>query len=1485
MILKRMLLALVILVLLCSGVRAQSMAHAWSKRFGDATTQYGKGVAVDTDGNTILIGDFFGTVNFGGSTLTSAGHQDILIAKFDAEGNHLWSKRFGDVQTQLGVGIAVDPAGNIYVTGHFTGMVNFGGGALTSAGYYDMYIAKFSSGGTHLWSKRFGDSEYQMGYSIAVDASENAIVTGNFQGTVNFGGGALTSAGDYDVFVVTFDAAGNHVWSKRFGDGDTQQARGIAFDGLGNSVVTGHFAGTVNFGGGALTNAGYNDIFVAKFSSGGTHLWSKRFGDATQQYGYAVAVDASANVVVTGTFEGAVNFGGETLTSAGLDDIFIAKFDSGGNHLWSKRYGDANYQCGSSVAFSASGNVFLMGFFAGVVNFGDEALTSAGSYDIFIAKFDAAGNHLWSNCFGEAESQHGQDVAVDASGNAIATGYFYGVVNFGGGALTSAGTHDIFIAKFFWETPSLCPLPSAAALAFRHDDSPRPHNRSPQIIQPKAALRVFESQAQEPVRVDRQEKYTPAAVDTFVLGSWSFDTDGAPDPQGWTTHDLTAQIDTFFHVAGYSELYPYLNPIDGSQSLWCGQANSAAEPFCSWTALPGYGNNWVQCFESKTFSLSGLALSYTISWDIEPGDDYAFLEMLDSTGAWVALPVYYNDGYYDGTGLLDECFEIDFEGETRFRFGFVSDGAWSDEDGFWPTDGALLLDNILLRNANGDTLSFEDFESEPAGAKATLDGHWMATTKQPFGNFAALHDGNALLQEDPCASVSSSVWGFLDDPAGTNYTCGGWPLQGAVPYGPDANGFYINNEIWSPWVPITGSGSDMRLTFRAYRDLPLDNLVFYEWRVRCRDDDAGGCPGPWHSDNFLYYGGDKAWVQREFDINRYFEGTHIQVALGIKDECSEWCGVLGTGDCHSHAPLFDDVRVIRLQHTTPRFSVRPFDLFQDTFSEDGTITGTARADAALNISSSYIQPGDSVLLWEVTDPDSGITTDPYTGVGPAIYAYVALSPRNQTGKAGMDLQAPETRPKVGLRFPLVDSLSVGGITWHCFRVDSVDSWSLPEPDRFCFDLNDAVLTPGDTLRYFFSAKNETGGISYLSRDANGQGTIFQTDYINQVLASPMEFTILPAGGWRRGGCILYVDDADDRGGPAPSYFDSAFDELGIRDSVDRYDVLGASSGVDNGLGSRVQNIAQQLIACYRIIIWSSGNLSEATLGDGTGYPDKSDDCQLLHDFLDQHTGVGAPIGEEIAGVWITGDNVAEEWVALSGAGAQALRSDYLNFDLVNGDHVAYGLGVSPTVIGAGSCFTHDGVPDSLVASGECPVINDFDVLGPAGTSSTDMNYAGGGAALVGQSTENSQNVPVRAFLSGFDYHYTVNQNGEFLPAGVVLLRDILTCLNCSIPDLTGIDELPGVRNQLMQNYPNPFNPITNIKYYIKARGHVSLKIYNVTGQLIRTLVDEIQTPRPEGFTVHWDGTNNAGKQTASGVYFYRLVAGPFSDTKKMLILR
>ncbi|MFZ4123907.1 MAG: SBBP repeat-containing protein [Candidatus Planktophila sp.] len=399
----------------------------WAKGFGGTSGgDFGHSIAVDSGGNIYTTGHFRGTVDFdpgaGTSNLTSAGATDVFVSKLDSAGDLIWAKSFGGGVGNLAYSIAVDGSGNIYTTGYFRGTADFDPGEgtfnLTNAGSGDAFVSKLNSAGDFLWAKRFGGTQSDRAYSIAVDSSGNVYTTGYFQATVDFDPGAgtsnLTSAGATDAFVSKLDSAGDFLWAKRFGGTQSERAYSIAVDGSGNVYTTGYFSGTVDFDPGAgtsnLTSVGQGDAFVSKLDSAGDLIWAKSFGGTESDLGLSIAVDGSGNVYTTGYFRRTVDFdpgaGTSNLTSVGSDDVFVSKLDSTGNLLWAKSFGGTSFDFPfeddfNSIAVDGSGNVYTTGYFQGTVDFdpgeGTSNLTSAGYTDVFVLKLTSSGDVTISN--------------------------------------------------------------------------------------------------------------------------------------------------------------------------------------------------------------------------------------------------------------------------------------------------------------------------------------------------------------------------------------------------------------------------------------------------------------------------------------------------------------------------------------------------------------------------------------------------------------------------------------------------------------------------------------------------------------------------------------------------------------------------------------------------------------------------------------------------------------------------------------------------------------------------------------------------------------------------------------------------------------------------------------------------------------------------------------------------------------------------------
>lgn len=464
---KRITLTIISLLSLQS-LLAQIPVLEWVQQIGGESIEEARSMTVDTFGNIYITGQFYGTTDFdpgpGEINLTCAGAIDIFVEKLDANGNFLWVKQMGGSGFDNGLSVTLDASGNVYTTGNFQGIVDFDPGVgevnLISAGSYDIFVQKLDANGDFIWAKQMGGPNFDRGHSIATDASSNVYITGMFSEIADFDPGKgianLTSAGDYDIFVEKLDTNGNFLWAKQIGGNEWDQGNSIAIDASQNIYITGSF----------------NGVFVLKLDSYGDLLWTKQMKGTGSATGQSIAVDHSGNVNIIGYFYETTDFdpgeGTANLTSTGNADIFVQKLDNDGNFLWAKQMGGAVF-FGYSIAVDTSGNVFTLGNFEGTSDFdpgiGVANLTSAGSYDVFVQKLDANGDFLWVRQMGE--NIVAMSLAIDASGNIYTTGSFGSTSDFdpyeGKANLTSAGLSDIYVQKLYPCYP-VNPVPDLANL-------------------------------------------------------------------------------------------------------------------------------------------------------------------------------------------------------------------------------------------------------------------------------------------------------------------------------------------------------------------------------------------------------------------------------------------------------------------------------------------------------------------------------------------------------------------------------------------------------------------------------------------------------------------------------------------------------------------------------------------------------------------------------------------------------------------------------------------------------------------------------------------------------------------------------------------------------------------------------------------------------------------------------------------------------------
>ncbi len=366
----------------------------------------------------------------GNSYITGTNGYDVLIAKYDASGNRLWLTDFGVTGPyDSGLGIAVDSSGNSYITG-------ITGGDIAGTGYLgetDAFVAKHDASGNQLWIKQFGTAYREEARGIAIDSNGNSYIIGHTAGDLAGSG----NAGEQDIFMTKYDSDGNQLWMKQLGTTAIDTGYGIAADVNNDIYITGGSAGDLAGTG----SAGGFDLYIAKYDSSGNQIRMTQFGSTGDESGYGIAVDSNQNTYITG---GTSSDLAGTGYAGGNRDVFTVKYDSFGNQLWIKQFGSTRQDLGLGIAVDANENSYITGRtdgdLPGNVNAGSIIIGTDRTDDIFITKYDALGNQLFLSQFGTGGLDSGQGIAVDASQNAYITGSTLNTVDIG---------VDIFIARLY----------------------------------------------------------------------------------------------------------------------------------------------------------------------------------------------------------------------------------------------------------------------------------------------------------------------------------------------------------------------------------------------------------------------------------------------------------------------------------------------------------------------------------------------------------------------------------------------------------------------------------------------------------------------------------------------------------------------------------------------------------------------------------------------------------------------------------------------------------------------------------------------------------------------------------------------------------------------------------------------------------------------------------------------------------------------------
>ncbi len=502
----------VILALSCLlGFSVQSQAQApdlmWATNIGGTGTEISNDIAIDPAGNMYIAGYFasdaidFDPLGGTGVILSTKGGDDGFISKMDPNGHLVWVKQIGNTGTsgtEAVLAIALDDTGNVYVTGYFNGTADFDPGTGAADTFFmtrtgtsnnnDIFVLKLDNNGNFVWAVSMGGTGNERGLAMDVDRAGNVYVAGAFNtpspgaffGTVDTLITTRNAAGtsnSVDAFICRVNASGDISWVKQIGGYGADALNGVVADDYGNVFITGGFVDTARFGDAytLIGNPGNNqDGYVARMDAAtGNFIWIHGIGGPEGgDRGEKIVTDNMGHIYITGAFRGTANFdpnGSYPLTATPnkvvggqeVDDIFVAKWDTAGNFIWTNSWGGGTADYGQDLVLDGIGNIYVVCDYGDTVDFGNFNLASLGN-DVAILKLDTAGSLQWAGGVGGNSFDHVYGVAADGLGNVYITGRYQSHLNtdFDPGpgvfpmpttmnAAGTSGTIDMFVMRLY----------------------------------------------------------------------------------------------------------------------------------------------------------------------------------------------------------------------------------------------------------------------------------------------------------------------------------------------------------------------------------------------------------------------------------------------------------------------------------------------------------------------------------------------------------------------------------------------------------------------------------------------------------------------------------------------------------------------------------------------------------------------------------------------------------------------------------------------------------------------------------------------------------------------------------------------------------------------------------------------------------------------------------------------------------------------------
>ena len=434
------------------------LAWEWANKAGGSSQDdLARAIVVDQNGDIYVTGTFEYTASFGSTTLNSAGSGDIFVAKMNRTGSWLWAVSAGGLHDDDGIDLAVDSNGDVFVTGNFRGTSLFGSSSLTAGpnSNSDFFVAKIDTWGNWLWVEGVScdNNGRCLGTAIETDSTGYAYVTGSFIRDMSVGSTTLQWEGVEDIFVAKIDTYGQWQWAKMAGGAQGSEiSEDLAIGPNGDAFITGYFELPSTFGNQTISSTSGNDIFVAKISQQGDWMWVESAGGNSGDEAHSIKVDSQGSIYIAGGFYSSISFGNISLSGIGTTSSFVAKGSDQGDHIrwdWAKRIlaGIATPNFASSLSLDSSEDLITAGYFMGTVIFGDSSLTSSGNKDAYVAKITSDGEWSWANKAGSGGDDFVLGISTDSQDNLYTSGYFYQTISFGDIDLPVSGGLDAFLAK------------------------------------------------------------------------------------------------------------------------------------------------------------------------------------------------------------------------------------------------------------------------------------------------------------------------------------------------------------------------------------------------------------------------------------------------------------------------------------------------------------------------------------------------------------------------------------------------------------------------------------------------------------------------------------------------------------------------------------------------------------------------------------------------------------------------------------------------------------------------------------------------------------------------------------------------------------------------------------------------------------------------------------------------------------------------------